>query len=82
MATSLPSEALGYSLNSTLGAALIGYGVSTFALGIFVAQVYRYYRYFPEDKGLYRYVVVPALTILELADHIFISHAIYFYMVK
>ncbi|KAH7923355.1 hypothetical protein BV22DRAFT_1015597 [Leucogyrophana mollusca] len=64
--------------DDTIGALLIGFGVSAVGYGIFSIQVYTYYRRYPLDKGMYKALVS---AVLETVDQAFIGHSVYYYTV-
>ncbi|ESK93151.1 hypothetical protein Moror_1087 [Moniliophthora roreri MCA 2997] len=74
-----PFDSLG--VDGALGALLIGYACSCVALGFFVAQILQYWSMYPEDKFLYKLLVLIIAT-LEFVDQGLISHALYFYVIS
>ncbi|KAH7885532.1 hypothetical protein F5I97DRAFT_1811615 [Phlebopus sp. FC_14] len=73
--------------DNTLGALLVGFGLSMVAFGAFTIQVYTYYRRYPSDKAGYKALVslvsyfAFSQTILETVDQAFIGHCVYYYTV-
>ncbi|KAG6371580.1 hypothetical protein JVT61DRAFT_9290 [Boletus reticuloceps] len=59
------------SFDNTLGALLYG---------VFLVQVYNYYRRYPSDKAGYKAIVV-LLLLLETAHQAFIGHTVYWYSI-
>jgi len=74
MATALPR------FDNTLGALFVGFGVSAVLYGVFVVQVYIYYRRYPSDKAGYK-AIVALLLLLETAHQAFIGHTVYYYTI-
>jgi len=68
------------SIDATLGAAFIGFGVSCIVFGVLTTQVFIFYQRYPLDRIAYK-LLVAALWSLELVDQIFIAYSLYFYMV-
>jgi len=74
------SSGLILTVDSTLGAASIGFFVSSVIFGLVTSQVYTYFRRYPSDKPGYK-ILVAALWSLELVDQAFIGYTVYFYVV-
>ncbi|KAK0220479.1 hypothetical protein IW262DRAFT_1461732 [Armillaria fumosa] len=68
------------SIDSTLGAILVGFAVSCVAFGAILVQTFHYFTRFPSDRLAYKIIVTVLLT-LELLDQIFIGHTLYFYTI-
>jgi len=68
-------------VDSTLGAAFIGFNISCVVFGVLTTQAYVYFHRFPLDRLAYK-ILVAALWCLELLDQIFIAYSVYFYAIK
>ncbi|KAK0474193.1 hypothetical protein IW261DRAFT_1568892 [Armillaria novae-zelandiae] len=68
------------SIDSTLGAILVGFAVSCVAFGAILVQTFHYFTRFPSDRLAYK-MLVSVLLMLELVDQIFIGHTVYFYTI-
>jgi len=66
------------TIDSTLGAVFVGFALSCCVYGVLCAQVFSYFRNYPGDKTLFKWLVV-LILILETADQSFIGHLLYFY---
>ncbi|PPQ85168.1 hypothetical protein CVT25_004175 [Psilocybe cyanescens] len=70
------------SVDNTLGAAFIGFGVSCVVFGVLTTQIFVFYRRFPMDRMAYKLLVSKSSSMsLEMVDQIFIAYSLYFYMV-
>ncbi|KAJ7596671.1 hypothetical protein C8J56DRAFT_918034 [Mycena floridula] len=69
-----------FNVDSTLGAALVGFGFSCAVFGILCGQVWTYFQKYPMDKDIYK-ALVALLWLAETVDQAFIGHAVYFYTV-
>ncbi|KAF9524256.1 hypothetical protein CPB83DRAFT_861487 [Crepidotus variabilis] len=68
-------------INSSLGAVFVGFGVSCIAFGVLVSQMASYFKNFPGDKTLFKFLVV-SILLLQTADQMFIGHIVYFYAIS
>ncbi|KAF7313971.1 hypothetical protein HMN09_00555600 [Mycena chlorophos] len=68
------------NLNTTLGAAFIGFGFSSAAFGICTNQAITYFSRFPGDKPRYKWLVA-LVWVLCAVDQAFIGHVVYFYTI-
>uniref|UniRef100_A0A0W0G7A0 DUF6534 domain-containing protein n=1 Tax=Moniliophthora roreri TaxID=221103 RepID=A0A0W0G7A0_MONRR len=69
------------NVEDTLGAALIGLGVSCIVFGILSTEVFTYYSRYPRDPNGYK-LLVAFVWLLELVDQGCIGHFIYYYMIS
>ncbi|KAJ6542184.1 hypothetical protein DFH09DRAFT_1174245 [Mycena vulgaris] len=69
-----------FSVDDTLGAALIGFAFSCVVFGVNTNQVFTYFLRYPEDKLAYKFLV-SLIWFLELVDQAFIGHSVYFYTI-
>ncbi|KAK0457412.1 uncharacterized protein EV420DRAFT_1688333 [Desarmillaria tabescens] len=67
-------------VDSTLGAALIGFGVSCALIGALCVQGFSYFRRYPSDLPAYK-LLVAAIWCLEIVDQAFIGHCVYYYTI-
>ncbi|KAF9258571.1 hypothetical protein L218DRAFT_948290 [Marasmius fiardii PR-910] len=67
-------------VDDTLGAALIGFSISSVILGLILKEIFTYYRRYPNDRRLYKFMV-GAVGILEVTEEAFIGHYLYHYMI-
>ncbi|KAH9942885.1 hypothetical protein B0H21DRAFT_506286 [Amylocystis lapponica] len=67
-------------LNGTMGAAFVGFGVSSVCFGVLSLQCYIYFRRYPMDRTFYKFLVA-ALWLLETGDEALVAHALYHYVV-
>lgn len=74
------SSGLKLTVDSTLGAASVGFFISSVVFGVLTSQAFTYFRRYPLDKPAYK-VLVAALWGLELVDQIFVGYAVYVYVV-
>jgi len=70
-----------FNIDNTIGAAFIGWGVSSLIFGILCIQVYTYYQRYPNDSTAYK-LLVAGLWILEAVHQAFVGHCVYFYDVS
>ncbi|KAJ7921129.1 hypothetical protein B0H13DRAFT_2656178 [Mycena leptocephala] len=77
--TQLPPN-LPFTLDNTLGAAVIGFAASCVVFGILLTQVWTYFSRYNSDSALYKILVV-LILVLEGADQAFIGYFVYFYTV-
>ncbi|KAJ7434333.1 hypothetical protein B0H11DRAFT_734826 [Mycena galericulata] len=70
-----------FSVDDTLGAALVGFAFSCVVFGVNTNQILTYFQRYPEDKIAYK-LLVSLIWALELLDQIFIGHAVYFYTIQ
>ncbi|KAF9220870.1 hypothetical protein BS17DRAFT_786094 [Gyrodon lividus] len=68
------------AFDNTLGALFIGFGVSAVTYGIFIIQVYTYYRRYPLDKTAYK-ALVALLCLMETSHQALLGHCVYYYTV-
>ncbi|KAG7085325.1 hypothetical protein E1B28_002892 [Marasmius oreades] len=68
-------------VDDTLGAALIGFGLSCIILGFLSKEVFIYYGRYPNDKMVYK-VIVSVIGMLELMEEAAIGHYLYYYVVS
>ncbi|KAG7085326.1 hypothetical protein E1B28_002893 [Marasmius oreades] len=66
------------TIDNTLGAVLVGFAVSCCIYGILFSQVFTYFSNYPEDRVVYKFLVV-LLLCMETADQVMIGHILYFY---
>ncbi|KAF8139859.1 hypothetical protein EV363DRAFT_1152860 [Boletus edulis] len=79
------------SFDNTLGALFVGFSVSTVRVlliftrwlyGVFLVQVYNYYRRYPSDKAGYKAIVSSSPSVLlETTHQAFIGHTVYWYSI-
>ncbi|KAJ7722447.1 hypothetical protein DFH07DRAFT_856978 [Mycena maculata] len=69
-----------FSVDDTLGAAMIGFAFSCVIFGVNTNQVVTYFHRYPEGKVVYKFLVSLIWT-LELVDQVFIGHSVYFYTI-
>ncbi|KAL6302840.1 hypothetical protein BKA93DRAFT_791243 [Sparassis latifolia] len=69
-----------FSKDAVLGAAFIGFSISTLCLGALSMQTYTYFRRYPQDRPFYK-ALVAFIWILEFVDQAVVAHAVYFYLV-
>ncbi|KAF8192166.1 hypothetical protein BJ912DRAFT_278643 [Pholiota molesta] len=68
-------------IDNTLGAVFIGFAIACMVYGLLLSQIFHYFRNYPGDKLLYKFIVV-LLGILETTDQCFIGHLVYFYAIS
>jgi hypothetical protein len=73
--------ALGLQVDNTLGAAFVGFSISCVVYGLMTAQVYTYFRRYPNDRYCYKFLAA-GLWILETLDQCLIGHVVYYYSIK
>ncbi|KAK0202187.1 hypothetical protein DFS33DRAFT_1059450 [Desarmillaria ectypa] len=66
-------------VDSTLGAALIGFGVSCALIGALGVQAFSYFRRYPSDRPAYK---ILGCRFLEIVDQAFIGHCVYYYTIS
>jgi hypothetical protein len=69
------------NLNLTLGALYIGGAFSTFLFGIATLQTWSYYNFFPNDRGLFKYLV-GGLWLLDGFHLVIVTHSAYYYAIS
>ncbi|KAJ7873714.1 hypothetical protein B0H13DRAFT_2552326 [Mycena leptocephala] len=69
-----------FTLDNTLGAAVIGFAASCVVFGILLTQVWTYFGRYSSDSAVYRILVV-VILVLEATDQAFIGYFVYFYTV-
>ncbi|KAJ6536208.1 hypothetical protein B0H19DRAFT_1317831 [Mycena capillaripes] len=67
-----------FTLDNTLGAAVVGFAVSCVVFGILLTQAWTYFSRYNSDAALYKILVV-LILLLEATDQSFIGHFVYFY---
>ncbi|RDX42354.1 hypothetical protein OH76DRAFT_108400 [Lentinus brumalis] len=79
----IPSEGLPRfpALDNTLGAVLIGTGISSILAGVSLHQVFRYFRRYPKDN-LSCKATVSILCLLDTLHEVLIIHVCYFYLIS
>ncbi|KAK7040658.1 hypothetical protein VNI00_009564 [Paramarasmius palmivorus] len=70
-----------FKVDSTLGAAFIGFAVSCFVFGVLTTQCLTYFRLFPRDRVIYK-ALVSVVWFIEVLDQICIGHFIYIYSIS
>ncbi|KAH8989100.1 hypothetical protein EDB92DRAFT_1817259 [Lactarius akahatsu] len=71
----------GHLFGNTIGAVVLGWGISSLIFGMFCIQVWTYYQRYPNDHWSYK-VLVLALWALEALHQIFVGHIVWFYLVE
>ncbi|KAH9002840.1 hypothetical protein EDB86DRAFT_220785 [Lactarius hatsudake] len=66
---------------NTIGAVVLGWGISSLIFGMLCIQVWTYYQRYPNDHWSYK-VLVLALWALEALHQIFVGHIVWFYLVE
>jgi len=69
------------TISNTIGAVVIGWGISSLFFGMLCIQVWTYYQRYPNDNYSYK-VLVFALWALEALHQAFIGHIAWFYVVQ
>ncbi|KAJ7908611.1 hypothetical protein B0H13DRAFT_2331261 [Mycena leptocephala] len=69
-----------FTLDNTLGAAVIGFAASCVVFGILLTQVWTYFGRYGSDSAVYRILVV-VILVLETTDQAFIGYFVYFYTI-
>ncbi|KAI1783890.1 hypothetical protein LXA43DRAFT_292497 [Ganoderma leucocontextum] len=69
------------ALDNTLGAVLVGSGVSSVLAGVFLHQIFRYFRRYPKDHWSSKATIF-ILCVLDLFHEALIIHLCYYYMVS
>ncbi|KAF5364577.1 hypothetical protein D9758_005642 [Tetrapyrgos nigripes] len=70
----------GATLDNTLGAVIVGFAAACCVYGILITQVFTYFSNYPEDRLVYKILVI-VILLLETADQAMIGHICYFYAV-
>ncbi|KAA1474698.1 hypothetical protein DENSPDRAFT_343194 [Dentipellis sp. KUC8613] len=73
--------AAGPSIDNTIGAAFIGWGISGLVFGILSIQCYTYFQRYPNDSIAYK-TLVGSLWALEALHQGLVGHCVYFYDVR
>ncbi|KAH9053095.1 hypothetical protein EDB87DRAFT_308438 [Lactarius vividus] len=83
MAQVLPPSgaSTGHLVGNTIGAVVLGWGISSLIFGTLCIQVWTYYQRYPNDHWSYK-VLVFALWALEALHQIFVGHIVWFYLVE
>ncbi|KAH9969896.1 hypothetical protein BC827DRAFT_45831 [Russula dissimulans] len=68
------------TIGNTIGALVVGWGLSSLIFGMLCIQVWTYYLRYPNDGTVYK-VLVFTLWILEAVHQAFVGHVIWFYIV-
>lgn len=68
------------TIDNTIGAAYIGWGLSSLVFGVLCIQVWSYYQRYPRDNTAYK-SLVGGLWLLELLHQVMVGHCVYFYTV-
>ncbi|TFY82911.1 hypothetical protein EWM64_g1106 [Hericium alpestre] len=68
------------NIDNTIGAAFIGWGVSSLIFGILCIQVYTYFERYTNDNSAYKSLVL-WLWLLEALHQAFVGHCVYYYEV-
>jgi len=68
-------------IENTLGAAFVGFAFSCVVYGIMTVQVYTYFRRYPNDRRIYKFLAA-GLWIFETVDQCFIGHVNYYYSIE
>ncbi|KAH9009700.1 hypothetical protein EDB85DRAFT_2162418 [Lactarius pseudohatsudake] len=71
----------GVLFGNTIGAVVLGWGISSLVFGMLCIQVWTYYQRYPNDHWSYK-VLVFALWALEALHQIFVGHVVWFYLVE
>ncbi|KAH9080266.1 hypothetical protein EDB83DRAFT_2513186 [Lactarius deliciosus] len=71
----------GHLFGNTIGAVVLGWGISSLIFGMLCIQVWTYYQRYPNDHWSYK-VLVLALWALEALHQIFVGHIVWFYLVE
>jgi len=69
-----------YDPDNTLGAAFIGFTLSCMVFGVLTTQVYTYFRLFPQDRVIHKFLVI-FVWVLEATDQAFIAFTLYYYTI-
>ncbi|KAI9465013.1 hypothetical protein BJY52DRAFT_1209854 [Lactarius psammicola] len=78
---SLSPSLSGPTVGNTIGAVVVGWGLSSLAFGMLCIQVWTYYQRYPNDHWSYK-VLVFALWALEALHQAFVGHIAWFYIVE
>ncbi|KAF8968902.1 hypothetical protein BDZ97DRAFT_297712 [Flammula alnicola] len=65
-------------IDRTLGAVFIGFAIACSVYGVLLAQIFSYFRNYPGDKLIFKFLVV-IILLLETVDQCFIGHLVYYY---
>ncbi|THU81732.1 hypothetical protein K435DRAFT_735312 [Dendrothele bispora CBS 962.96] len=71
---------LPFTVDNTLGALLVGFAASCVLFGVVGVQVFSYFRRYPQDKSIYKGMVI-LIGACELLDQILTGHVVYFYLI-
>ncbi|KAI0706345.1 hypothetical protein C8Q76DRAFT_156016 [Earliella scabrosa] len=69
------------ALDNTLGAVLIGTGISSVLAGVSIHQTFRYFRRYPNDNMSCK-ATVSILSLLDLVHETLIVHVCYYYLIS
>jgi len=69
------------TISNTIGAMVLGWGVSCLFFGMLCIQVWTYYQRYPNDSRSYKALVV-SLWVLEAVHQAFVGHVAWFYVVE
>jgi len=69
------------TISNTVGAVVIGLGISSLVFGMLCIQVWTYYQRYPNDHWSYK-VLVFVLWALEALHQTFVGHVAWFYVVE
>jgi hypothetical protein len=68
------------TIGNTIGAVIVGWGVSCLFFGMLCIQIWAYYQRYPNDSNSYKLLVL-SLWILEALHEAFVGHVAWFYIV-
>ncbi|KAI0059600.1 hypothetical protein BV25DRAFT_1918387 [Artomyces pyxidatus] len=71
----------GPTIANTIGATIVGWGVSSLVFGFLCIQTWTYYQQYPKDSPAYK-ILVAILWSLEGVHQALIGHAVWFYVVQ
>jgi hypothetical protein len=71
----------GATISNTIGAVVIGWGISSLFFGMLCIQVWTYFQRYPNDHWSYKVLVI-ALWSLEALHQAFVGHIAWFYVVQ
>jgi len=69
------------TIGNTIGALVIGWGISCLVFGMLCLQVWTYYQRYPNDGKMYKILVI-TLWVLEAVHQAFVGHVAWFYVVE
>ncbi|KAH9984962.1 hypothetical protein BJV77DRAFT_1071690 [Russula vinacea] len=69
------------TISNTIGAVIIGWGLSCLFFGMLCIQVWAYYQRYTNDSSSYK-VLVLSLWVLEALHQAFVGHIAWYYIVK